>query len=127
MAEDVGWTYDEYMKCPELANRLHSRILDLEGELEQLREALDKPLLTRRRVDTLRRGEIVQSYSKWEQTWGDPVRHEVLDNDYVPNDSFNRRLITWRGLRDNKTFQTREQRETIVDVVCLDALEEKDG
>lgn len=36
----VGWTKAEYDQCPELASRLHSRILDLEDETEALRDAL---------------------------------------------------------------------------------------
>lgn len=35
----AGWTKAEYGQCPDLANRLHSRILDLEDEVARLREA----------------------------------------------------------------------------------------
>lgn len=36
----VGWTKAEYDRCPELAGHLHSRILDLEDEVDALRATL---------------------------------------------------------------------------------------
>lgn len=39
---EVGWTKAEYDQCPELAGRLHSRILDLQDVLHVAREALSR-------------------------------------------------------------------------------------
>lgn len=36
----VGWTAREYMASPEMASRLHGRILDLEAERDRYLEAL---------------------------------------------------------------------------------------
>lgn len=43
--EEPGlWTYDEFMKCPDLARRLHRRILDLRDEVDEVCDERDSLL-----------------------------------------------------------------------------------
>lgn len=45
---ELGWTAEEYERCPEMANRLHRHILNLEDEVDRLREAIHAHRTARR-------------------------------------------------------------------------------
>jgi hypothetical protein len=44
---EVGWTAEEYAKCPEVIDRLHTRILDLQDALDRAQQHLDEVLYKR--------------------------------------------------------------------------------
>lgn len=95
---------------------------ELSGESSRARRrVVGRRVVESRRVVDLRPGDLVQHYSTWEQTYGDPVRREVVE---VASRGENRCVVTWRipdsesiphGTRDDYT--SRAKPDATVDVI----------
>lgn len=81
-------------------------------------------LVERRAVEDLKQGDLVQHYSTWEQTYGEPIRRVVVDVKPVPFDDQNRLLVTWHDPADGDSpvddFDTRMRRGGMVDLIIGD-------
>ena len=75
-------------------------------------------IVERRQIEALKPGDLVQHYSTWEQTYGDPIRREVVKVEHGPDVREHDLVVTWRDpAGEHEGYQTREKPSTKVDVI----------
>ena len=79
-------------------------------------------VVVRRAIEALKPGDLVQHYSTWDQTYGDPIRREVVNLEYGPDVREHDLVVTWRDPDgESVDYQTRAKPDAKVDVVVRPA------